>query len=140
MGRKKILVVEDERDIAELLVLALEARGFRVEHAPHGQAAWDILCRAPPDLVLTDLMMPVMDGCELVERIRRNPPLAATPVVMLSALPEGVMQSRCLSADAFLRKPFQLTQLLDRVSKLLESRRQDKPRHHGRGLSTASGG
>jgi CheY-like chemotaxis protein len=138
MGRKELLVVEDERDIAELLVHSLIARGFRVEHAPHGQAAWDILCQAPSDLVLTDLLMPVMDGCELVRRIRGSPRLAATPIVVLSALPEGVMRTSCPSADAFLQKPFQLKHVLDRIARLLGSPANTSPEPWA-GTETASG-
>jgi DNA-binding response OmpR family regulator len=119
MSRKRILVVDDEWDIAELLTYLLAREGYRVEHAQDGAVAYRLLMERPWDLVVTDLMMPVLDGSDLVRRIRASPGLAAIPVMMLSSLPEYLVRARCERVDAFLRKPFRVGELLGGVRQLL---------------------
>ena len=116
---KQILVVEDEWDIAELLIFLLVSEGYWVEHARDGNVALEMLRERSWDLVLTDLMMPGLDGSELVQKIRESPHLAPLPVMMLSALPEHIARARCQPIDSFLQKPFGLEDLLKRVRSLL---------------------
>jgi two-component system, OmpR family, response regulator VicR len=119
MSRKQILVVDDEWDIAELLIYLLAREGYGVEHAQNGEIAFKMLTERPWDLVLTDLMMPVLDGSDLLRRIRARPGLAAIPVMMLSSLPEYLVREKCERVDAVLRKPFQVGELLGLVSQLV---------------------
>jgi CheY-like chemotaxis protein len=115
---RRILVVDDEAAIRDLLVDVLQMEGFVVDAAGHGAEALDIASAHRPDLVLLDLMMPVMDGRQFVERCRRMPALAALPIVLMSAAADGHAASREIGAWGFLPKPFDfddLAQVLRRV-------------------------
>jgi CheY-like chemotaxis protein len=99
-GLHRVLVVEDHVDSRELLAEFLEALGYAVEAASNGQEALERLRRAPkPEVVLLDLMMPVMSGWELMEHVRADPELSGLPVVVVSGagssqpLPEGAYGS-----------------------------------------------
>src|ERR1039458_579486 len=81
----RILVAEDEADIRELLRLALTAAGYEVETAPDGGAAWELALARPPELVVTDLRMPAMDGLELILALRSEPSLSRIPVILFTA-------------------------------------------------------
>jgi CheY-like chemotaxis protein len=114
-----VMLVEDDFAIRETVTDVLESEGFRVTCAANGAEALERLGRAaaPPDLILLDLMMPVMDGWEFREAQQRDPRLAAIPVVVLSA--GAGMEGRLagLSPDAFLPKPFELDHLLEAVKR-----------------------
>ena len=106
-----VLVVDDEFDILEALKGILELEGYRVLAAQNGAQALRAMQEASPDLVLADLMMPVMDGLELLKAARADPRLAKVPVVLMSALRPKVAQSE-YGWRAFLQKPFDLDALL----------------------------
>jgi diguanylate cyclase len=108
-----VLVVDDEPDIRYLLAVVLEAAGYRVIEAAHGEAALEQVCRIGPQLVITDRMMPVMGGHELIERLRGDEDTAAIPIVMLTAT-TGVEDG----ADAVLMKPFEPEELVGLVGRL----------------------
>jgi CheY-like chemotaxis protein len=110
-----VLVVDDEFDILEALKGILELEGYRVRGAPNGALALRAMQESPPDLVLADLMMPVMDGLELLKAARSDPRLAQVPVVLMSALRPKVPQSE-YGWRAFLQKPFDLDALLRLVA------------------------
>src|SRR5579862_5399193 len=83
-----VLVVEDDPDIREALCMLLEDEGYTVYSAENGRMAACLLSsQPPPSLVITDLMMPIMDGWELVDRLRQNDRLSSVPVVVISAVP-----------------------------------------------------
>lgn len=118
MLNKLILVVEDETELAELLREVLELEGHRVVVAPHGRAALSILDELSPDLILTDLMLPVMDGLEFLQRYSARPgPKAA--VIAMSAMGPYLDEALKLGAQAILRKPFELNELTERISSVL---------------------
>lgn len=119
MELKSILVVDDEREIAELAVFLLTAYGYRVQCASNGSAALEMLAYWPPDLVLTDFMMPIVNGAELLQKLRTMDKLATTPIVVMSALPLEIVRRECPLATAFLTKPFTSVELLDSVRYLL---------------------
>lgn len=104
---RTVLVVDDEPDIRYLLAVVLEAAGYRVIEAAHGEAALEQVCRTRPQLVITDRMMPVMGGHELIERLRGDEDTAAIPIVMLSATTGDAP-----GADAVLSKPFDREELV----------------------------
>jgi CheY-like chemotaxis protein len=111
----RILVVEDDPDIREALELALHARGYRVSTAVHGQAAIEACQRegARPAVILLDLMMPVMDGYELLERQAAEPLLADVPVIVSSA--QRPIASFPSTVRAVLGKPTPLPRLLETI-------------------------
>ncbi|MBB62697.1 response regulator transcription factor [Stutzerimonas balearica] len=123
---QRILMVEDEEDIAFLIRFLLERHGFAVEHAADGRQALDCLAtNAPPDLALMDIMLPYHDGLELIERLRAQPGWETLPVLMLTAKAREVDVVRALelSADDYVTKPFQPEELLARIRRLLRTRR-----------------
>jgi len=123
---QRILMVEDEEDIAFLIRFLLERHGFAVEHAADGRQALDCLAtNAPPDLTLMDIMLPYHDGLELIERLRAQPGWETLPVLMLTAKAREVDVVRALElgADDYVTKPFQPEELLARIRRLLRTRR-----------------
>ncbi|MGA9116328.1 MAG: response regulator transcription factor [Bacteroidota bacterium] len=115
MGRRTILVVDDERDIVDLLTYNLGKEGYRVVPAYNGEEAVE---RAPgADLVILDLMMPAMDGFEACRRIRRNPLTAGLPVIFLTARSGEVDEilGLELGADDYIQKPISPRKLVARV-------------------------
>lgn len=108
-----VLVVDDEPDIRYLLRVILEFAGYRVVEAAHGEAALEQVRDSPPQLVLTDQMMPVMNGGELIERLRAEASTKAIPIVMVSGT-----RSVQPGADALLGKPFDPAELIVLVDRL----------------------
>jgi CheY-like chemotaxis protein len=109
-----ILVVEDERMIAQLLQEFLEEEGYRVVLAEHGRGALHALELEPVDLILSDLMMPVMDGWRLYEAAQAHHAWRTIPYVIMSAISDRTEQARCPQA-LWLRKPFDIDELLARL-------------------------
>jgi CheY-like chemotaxis protein len=106
---RTILIVDDESNMRFLLRLTLEGAGYEVVEAPHGAAALERTKESRPDLVVTDLMMPVMTGRELIERLRADPQTEEIPIVVLSANPRTTIDD----VDAMLGKPFDPDKLLE---------------------------
>ena len=119
--KKRILVVDDHEDNIELLRARLEARGYEVEGASDGQAALDAVTRNCPDLILLDVMMPKMDGIEVVRRLKANPELPFIPVIMQTALDstENKVEGLDAGADDYITKPINFAELEARVNSLL---------------------
>ena len=119
--RQKILVVEDESDIRELLGYNLSQEGFAVEEAADGAEAFERIGRRSPDLVLLDLMLPRMPGLELCQRLRAQPETAQLPIIVLTA--KGSELDRVLGlemgADDYIVKPFSPREVVARVKALL---------------------
>jgi CheY-like chemotaxis protein len=116
-GERLVLVVDDDPDILQTLGLCLSSEGYRVLMAANGKEALDILDREHPNVILLDLMMPVMDGwqfvAELEHRGRRDMPL-----LILSADRSVQGHAKQLRANAHLAKPFDLDELLGKVQQL----------------------
>jgi diguanylate cyclase (GGDEF)-like protein len=119
--KKRILVVDDHEDNIELLRARLEARGYEVEGASDGQAALDAVQRTCPDLILLDVMMPKMDGMEVVKRLKANKGLPFIPVIMQTALDstENKVEGLDAGADDYITKPINFAELEARVNSLL---------------------
>jgi diguanylate cyclase (GGDEF)-like protein len=122
--KHRILVVDDHEDNIELLRARLEARGYEVEGASDGQAALDAVERACPDLILLDVMMPKMDGMEVVRRLklkRESKELPFIPVIMQTALDstENKVEGLDAGADDYITKPINFAELEARVNSLL---------------------
>jgi serine phosphatase RsbU (regulator of sigma subunit) len=121
----RILVVDDTEANRDLLARRLRALGHEVETAVHGRAALEVLADRPIDLVLLDIMMPEMDGFEVLERLRADPALRTIPVIMISAVDEIAAVARAieLGATDYLPKPFNAVVLKARVTATLEKKR-----------------
>jgi CheY-like chemotaxis protein len=117
-----ILVVDDEFGIGELLEAVLLDDGHRVITAMNGRHALERMAEARPDLVISDLMMPVMDGGALRQAMLNNPEFAGIPFVLMCAVPEAGIRDRISHYDAFLRKPFKLAEISRMVAGLLQHR------------------
>ncbi len=121
----RVLVVEDSATQAEESRLILESAGFDVRTAPHAAAALAQLERHPPDVVISDVVMPGMSGYELCRHIKSDPRRQAIPILLLTSLtdPIDVIHALESGADSFLSKPCEPEHLIARVNNLLESRR-----------------
>ncbi|HLX08052.1 MAG TPA: response regulator [Thermoanaerobaculia bacterium] len=128
MGREKILVIEDEPDIAEVLQYNLEKEGFDVETARRGDTGFDAVRRDNPDLILLDLMLPGIDGLELTRMLKRDPLTSRLPIVMLTARGEEVdrIVGLELGADDYISKPFSPREVVLRVKAVLRRFQQEE--------------
>jgi two-component system, OmpR family, phosphate regulon response regulator PhoB len=124
----RVLIVEDEAPLAELLRYNLEAEGFQVSHAESGEEAEILVAEERPDLVLLDWMLPQVSGIELCRRLRARPETRAIPIVMLTARGEEGDRIRGLStgADDYVVKPFSLPELMARVKAILRRASPDR--------------
>lgn len=117
-GTARILIVEDESSILTALALLLEMEGFEVVEATDGRQGLEQLRAFKPDLVISDYMMPYMDGIEMIRQIRQDPEFKRQPIVLISAaLPQAVSPSDL--ADATLPKPINIDELLKVIWRLL---------------------
>ena len=118
----KILLVEDEQDIRQLMCLHLNRKGYITEEAVNGSKAYEMLEQSSFDLIILDWMLPGMSGLELLSWIRNKPsPLGSTPILFVTAKsePENIVKALQAGADDYLIKPFDLRVLMARVSSLL---------------------
>ncbi len=113
----RILAVDDEPHILKLVSFSLSSKGFDVIEASDGLTAVEIAEREQPDLILLDVMMPVLDGYEACRRLKANPATQAIPVVMLSAKSQKAEQAIGLEAGAldYICKPFTPKDLVEQV-------------------------
>ncbi len=120
-GPPRILVADDDAWILRMVTTVLEKRGYEVDTAADGQDAFEKATENPPDLVITDVMMPRMDGWELVRSLRAHSEFAFTPVIFLTALSSDDDRIRGfrLGADDYLPKPFRFEELDLRVANTL---------------------
>lgn len=129
MANERILVVEDEPDIVELLRYNLTRDGYDVLEATTGEAALDIIDEKTPDLMLLDLMLPRIDGLEVCRRVRADADHKNLPIIMLTAKGEEVdiVTGLELGADDYVTKPFSPRVLLARVRAVLRRNDADLP-------------
>jgi CheY-like chemotaxis protein len=124
---KLVLVVEDEYGNAEVIQLLLEAAGYRVSTASNGRAALELLEAEIPSLIVSDFMMPIMNGGEFGEALRRNAAMAQVPFIFMSGTSEQVVRQVFRDYDAFLPKPFEADALLAMVARFMKSGRLAPP-------------
>jgi CheY-like chemotaxis protein len=113
-----VLIVEDELAIAELLADVLRDEGHQVAVAGNGRQALQIASKDRPAVVLTDFMMPVMDGPSFLQAMGADGNLKDVPVILMSSLPESTVAQRATGYRVFLRKPFRIFDVVDIVSRL----------------------
>jgi len=115
----RILVVEDEEAMRELLRLHLSSAGYAVEVAEDAIAAGYAVLKSAPDLIVCDVVMPHMDGFELVAALRSDDTVARVPVIFLTSVADGEARARELGAVEYLHKPVRLEELLAAVGRHL---------------------
>lgn len=136
--KRKVLVVDDRWENRSVIVNLLEPIGFEVLEAEHGQDGFDKTLKFKPDLIITDIAMPIMNGYELMQKLRQSDPFHEIPIIASSASVFDSDKHNALDAGAseFLPKPVQTHQLLDALEKLLQlqwiydEKRVEKPNHN----------
>jgi len=120
---KKILAVDDEKHIVRLVQVNLERAGYAVVTASDGKEALEKVQAENPDLVVLDVMMPYMDGFEVLQNLRRNPATRDIPVIMLTAKAQDadVFKGWQSGVDCYLTKPFNPMELLSFVKRIFDS-------------------
>lgn len=121
MGNEHILVVEDERDLREVLSYNLGREGYRVTAASTGSDGLERARSKKPDMILLDLMLPDIDGLEVCRLVRQDPHISSTPIIMLTAKGEetDVVVGLGVGADDYVPKPFSVKELIARVKAVL---------------------
>ena len=129
MAKEKILVVDDEEDILELLRFNFSREGYRVSCAASGEEALSLMQSELPDLIVLDLMLPGIDGLEVTRGLKNDPNTKDIPVVMLTAKGEeaDIVTGLELGADDYITKPFSPRVLVARVRAVLRRRVKEAP-------------
>ena len=107
---ERILVIDDDTDVAQFVRMSLEREGYEVAITLEGAAGLRLAIEAPPDAILLDILMPDLDGLELLSRLRVNPATTSVPVVLLTARTDSRDRVRGLElgADDYITKPFDI--------------------------------
>lgn len=121
MAKERILVVEDEEDILELVRFNLSREGYHVMGAASGEEAWKLASSELPDLIVLDLMLPGIDGLEFTKIIKNDPKTKDIPIIMLTAKGEesDIITGLELGADDYITKPFSPRILVARARAVL---------------------
>ncbi len=127
--RKKILVVDDERDLVELISVNLQRNGYEVISAHDGATGLDMARKQRPDLVILDVMMPGLSGRDVTMQLKGNPDTATMPILMLTAKTEetDIIVGLSMGADDYVTKPFSMKVLMARVGALLRRKAAAEP-------------
>ncbi len=122
--KKKILIVEDDQDLRQVLKVHLELLGYDSILAVNGKEAVDLATSQVPDLILMDIMLPVMDGLQATRLIREHPNTESTPIIAMTARVTSENKIECLQSgcDGHIAKPFTSKQLVSIIEKLLKQK------------------
>jgi DNA-binding response OmpR family regulator len=126
--KRRVLCIEDDRETAELIAEELTGRGYSVRLADNGRAGYSAIVKDPPDLILADIMMPIISGFEILERLTvAGLPFSALPIIFLTGLtdPEVKLKARRLGAGDFVTKPIDF----DRLEAIIGARLAGIGRH-----------
>ncbi|MFQ5835199.1 MAG: PleD family two-component system response regulator [bacterium] len=118
---KKILIADDRSEVVELVKVTLEGEGYRTIDASDGREALEKIRKEKPDLILLDIVMPKMDGFEVLSKVKKDPKTKEIPIVMLTAQGQKVDQEkgRRLGARDYIIKPFSPSHLLNKIEEIL---------------------
>jgi two-component system alkaline phosphatase synthesis response regulator PhoP len=121
----KILIVDDEPNIVQTLQDRLEMNDFNVVTACNGKEGLDMAIQETPDVVLLDVIMPVMDGLEMLEALRKEPTCQDVSVVMLTARSQtqDIARANACGIEDYIVKPFDLSELLEKIESIVENRK-----------------
>ncbi len=122
MEKKRVLLVEDDELISETIMKSLRLEGYEVERAKDGEECMEKVKESPPDLILLDVLLPQVDGWEILSRIRDDPTGSDIPIIILTALADEVSKIQGLrgGADDYVTKPFSSLELMARVEAVLK--------------------
>jgi len=117
----KVLIVEDDKDLAELIAYNLKKEGYETLLSYRGALAIELLMSQTPDLVLLDVMLPDYDGFKIAQHIRNNPDLRDIPIIFITArdMEHDKLKGFSLGADDYITKPFSVRELIARVKAVL---------------------
>jgi DNA-binding response OmpR family regulator len=117
---KRILIVDDEPSIIVPLQFLMEQNGYEVAVAFSGEEAMETIAGNPPDLILLDIMLPIIDGFEVCQRVRENPDWNHIRIILLTAMGSdaNVAKGLALGADAYITKPFSNSEVVAKVKEL----------------------
>jgi two-component system phosphate regulon response regulator PhoB len=130
MGKRKILIVEDDRDIVEMITYNLKMDGYEVLSAFAGKDGIALARRERPDLIILDIMLPVMDGFEVCRVLKSTEATACVPIIILSAKSQETdkIVGLELGADDYVTKPFSPRELVARIKAVLRRNQERQPR------------
>ena len=125
---KKILIVDDEPSIIVPLQFLMEQNGYETGVAFSGEEAMESIIDDPPDLILLDIMLPIIDGFEVCQRIRERPELDHVRIIMITAMGSeaNIAKGLALGADAYVTKPFSNVAVVEKVKELLQQENETK--------------
>ena len=126
---KRILIVDDDRVTLTLLQKILSERGYKVLTAVDGEEGYQLAQEANPDLLISDMLIPKVDGLELCKNIKESPSLSQTKVILMTGVYKGVtfkFEAKDVGADDFVEKPLDRNDLIKRVEFLI-GKREEKP-------------
>ncbi len=128
MHNSRVLVIEDDRSLSEIICYNLSQHGYKVTPAYDGQSGYNAAIHQPPDMILLDVMLPILDGIEVCRRLRNHPETSQCVIVMLTAKAEEADQLLGFSvgADDYVVKPFSVKVLIERI-KAMRRRLQSEP-------------
>jgi DNA-binding response OmpR family regulator len=116
---KRVLIVEDEQDVADLVADVLDLEGFEAQVARSGETALDDALTFHPDVVLLDLMMPGVDGFEVARRLQAHPETNSLPIVVMTAMHDAPSRAQEVGTYLFLAKPFDIGDLIQTVERAM---------------------
>ncbi len=130
MTGRRVVYIEDDQEMIDLVVLILTRRGYQVKGAQGGRNGLEIIFQEPPDLILLDLMMPGLDGWEVYQQLKANDKTKNIPVIIVTAKAQAidrVLGLHIAKVDDYLSKPFRPQELIDSVERVLSRTGQEKP-------------
>ncbi len=125
---KKILIVDDEPSIIVPLQFLMEQNGYETMVAFSGEEAMETITSNPPDLILLDIMLPIIDGFEVCQRVRERPEWNQIRIIMITAMGSeaNIAKGMALGADAYIAKPFSNAAVVEKVKELLQQKDEKK--------------
>lgn len=119
--QKLVILAEDDRTIARLIIFKLEKEGFKVIHFLNGESVVDSVSKILPDIVILDVMMPIQDGISILKEIKASPKTKHIPVVILSAKGQekDIIKGMEIGASDYISKPFSPSELIVRIKRIL---------------------
>ncbi len=126
MTKTKVIIVEDEANLRQTLSDLLSVKGYTVETANDGQAGFELIMKSIPDIVISDVMMPIKDGFEMLKELKSNELTQLVPVIFLTAKAgfEARLEGLEFGADDYLTKPFRMEELVIKIRNTIETRRK----------------
>ncbi len=119
---KKILIIDDDKDMINLLRLRLEQKGYEVISARDGISGYELIEKENPDLIISDLLIPRLHGFELCKKVKENVKLQHIPIILMTAVYKKTfykVEGKKYGADDYIQKPFEFPDLLSKIERLI---------------------